>query len=106
LTGLTPHQAVARLKKLNPQPFTFETLDFRSYYKDNGETYVNRFIDRVHKLKYQHILTIKDDINERYKLVMVDGGVPPKVTGKDSSGKLTKSKGERHGKKDKQIQEA
>jgi DNA helicase HerA-like ATPase len=96
LTSLVPHQAVGRLKKLNPQPFTFETLDFTKIYTDFGEDYVTEMIRRTHKLRYRPLYAIKDEINQRYALternLVTDDDAVPVVKKKNASGKIERSK--------------
>ena len=85
LSSLDTHHAVGRLKRLNPQPFTFETIPVERYYKDNGMKYVDALINEQYVHYYEHIINIKADIAARYRTVeenrrRTDAGAAPEQT--------------------------
>lgn len=63
------HEAVGRFKKLHPAPFTFNTLDVAEHFISVGEAKVREFKQDFKRRNYRHILSIKEEINERYSLV-------------------------------------
>jgi hypothetical protein len=69
LTGLVPFQAVGRMKLLNPQPFTFNTLDVAQHFVDNGVDSVEKIKQAAYKKLYNHVSVIQKDINDRYRKV-------------------------------------
>lgn len=69
LTGLDVWQGFARFKKLHPDPFTFETLNIGEFFPAVDEKAVKKFKSEFKQKYYKHELQIKEEINERYRLV-------------------------------------
>jgi hypothetical protein len=69
ISSLDNYQAVGRLKRLNPQPFTFDTIPLEKYFTDHGAKYVDALINEQYVQHYEHIINIKADIAARYRTV-------------------------------------
>lgn len=92
--GLDNYQGFARFKKLHPDPFTFDSLDVKEYFEGVEEIEVTRFKDDFKQRFYRHLLTIKEEINERYRLVeqnlITEDGTPTARKG-NATGRIKRS---------------
>jgi hypothetical protein len=68
LTSMLEHTGYARLKKLHPAPFTFDSIDMNEYFKSAGLQAVQQWKNTYKSQYYKNINSIKDDIQNRYAL--------------------------------------
>lgn len=69
LTSMLQYTGYARLKKLNPMPFTFESLDMNDYFRSDGLQSVSQFKDSYKRRFYKQMKDIRGDIQERYEMM-------------------------------------
>lgn len=97
LINLDNYQGFGRFKKLHPAPFTFDTLDVTEHFTGIGHEKVRKFKDEFKKKHYRHILTIKEEINERYSLIernlITDDDSPAAHKG-NATGKISRGEGQ------------
>lgn len=101
LTSMEEYKGFGRFKKLAPSPFTFDALDMTLWFDGVSWEDVEVWKKHYKQVHYKHKLSVKDDIDARYRLVeanKVTEGDSPSVKRGKASGRL-KRKGNADGPK-------
>lgn len=91
LQGMTEYTGFGRLKKLSPKSFTFDSPDMGDYFEAVSWDDVEDWKAKYRKKHYQHLYSIKEEIDERYRLIernQVQDGDSPAVKKGKASGRL------------------
>jgi hypothetical protein len=94
LTSMVEYTGFGRFKKLSPKPFTFDSLDMAKIFESVSWEDVEAWKARYKKIHYKHLLEVKEDIDERYRLIeknQVQENDSPAVKKGKASGRLKRS---------------
>lgn len=93
LQGMTEFTGFGRLKKLSPKTFTFDAPDMGDYFEVAEWEEVEAWKEEYRKTHYEHLYSIKEEIDARYVLVeknQVHDSDSPAVRKGKASGRLTR----------------
>jgi hypothetical protein len=93
LQSMVEYTGFGRLKKLSPKTFTFDNPDMADYFESVSWEEVEEWKASYRKKHYHHLLEIKEEIDERYRLIernQVQEGDSPTVKKGKASGRLSR----------------
>lgn len=91
LTSMEEYTGFGRFKKLSPQTFTFDNPNMEDYFEATSWEDVEKWKEGYRKKNYRHLLEIKEEIDERYRLIeknQVNDNDSPAVKKGNASGRL------------------